>query len=257
MNVKSRLFRRIFNAIVAGIFVILIGGYIFLSNRRNTTEGLDPQWHEYVDIIYYINLDNREDRKTEFLEEMRRIGVPQEKISRVSAVNKPGQGDWGCSLSHLIAVEKFIESGLDTCIVFEDDFLFTQDLKTINAGFREVFDTKTGPFDIVMLSANEIDTVVTPKYKLLKKVNDAQTASGYMINKSYATILLQNYREGTNLIENSYGGGKSDALQGPFCVDQYWKRLQPQSNWFVFSPKLGIQRESHSDIQGGVVNYMV
>jgi len=30
--------------------------------------------------------------------------------------------------------------------------------------------------------------------------------------------------------------------------------LQPQSNWFVFSPKLGVQRESHSDIQGGVVN---
>ena len=40
------------------------------------------QWHEYVDVIYYINLDIREDRKEEFLEEMRRMGVPLNKIVR-------------------------------------------------------------------------------------------------------------------------------------------------------------------------------
>lgn len=88
-------------------------------------------------------------------------------------------------------------------------------------------------------------------------MNDAQTASGYMVNKYFATTLMQNYVEGTKAIEKSYEGGKSDVLQGPFCVDQYWKRLQPQSNWYMFSPKLGVQRKSHSDIQGGVVDYGV
>ena len=240
--------------VVAFLFILLY--HLFYGHFFQQKDGFEKQWHEYVDLIYYINLDSREDRKTEFLEEMRRMGVPSDKITRISAVNKPGQGDWGCSLSHLIAVEQFIDTGLTNCIIFEDDFVFREDLQNINAGFREVFDG-ADPFDIVMLSANEVDTVATPKYKLLKKVNEAQTASGYIVNKHYAPILLQNYREGAKLIEKSYEGGKSDTLQGPFCVDQYWKRLQPQSNWFVFSPKLGAQRESHSDIQGGVVNYGV
>ena len=60
-----------------------------------------PPWHTHIDIIYYINLDHREDRKTQFLQEMAKAGVPPDKIVRISAVPKPGQGDWGCSLSHL------------------------------------------------------------------------------------------------------------------------------------------------------------
>jgi hypothetical protein len=225
----------------------------FFTPQKNGFDGEKKHWHEYIDRIYYINLDSREDRKTQFLEEMRRMAVPAEKITRISAVNKPGQGDWGCSLSHLITIQQFIDEGLDNCIVFEDDFVFTRSLQDINAGFREVFGGDHGPFDIIMLSANEIHTEESGRPHL-KRVKEAQTASGYMVNKSYAPILLQNYREGAKLIEESYGAGKSDTLQGPFCIDQYWKRLQPQSNWFVFSPKLGVQRESHSDIQGGVVN---
>ena len=180
------------------------------------------------------------------------MGVPDEKVVRISAVNKPGQGDWGCSLSHLFTIQQFIDSNIENCIVFEDDFVFTQDLQTVNAEFREVFDNSVN-YDVVMLSANEVETKST-EHQYLKKVNDAQTTSGYMVTKYFAHILMQNYRDGAKLIEQSYKIGKSDALQGPFCIDQYWKRLQPQSNWYMFSPKLGVQRESYSDIQGGVIN---
>jgi len=237
--------------LIAALLYHYFYGYFFTPNR---VEGLDRQWHEYVDVVYYINLDSREDRKTEFLEEMRRMGVPDEKITRISAVSKPGQGDWGCSLSHILAVGEFVDSGLDNCIVFEDDFTFTQDFQTVNAEFESIFNSDDPIlYDVIMLSANEVDTDPT-EHKYLKKVLNAQTASGYMLSKYFAPILLQNYRDGVKLLADSYKIGKSDALQGPFCIDQYWKRLQPQSNWFVFSPKLGVQRESHSDIQGGVVN---
>jgi len=234
--------------------LVLLYHYGFGHIIKNATrkEGLDKPWHEYVDVIYYINLDSREDRKTEFLEEMRRMQVPDEKVVRISAVSKPGQGDWGCSLSHLFTMEQFIDSNIENCIVFEDNFVFTQELENVNAEFREVFDNSIN-YDVVMLSANEVETNPT-EHQYLKKVNDAQTTSGYMVTKYFAPILMQNYRDGAKLIEQSYKIGKSDALQGPFCIDQYWKRLQPQSNWYVFSPKLGVQRESHSDIQGGVVD---
>lgn len=250
------------NRLIWGIFfvtllIILLYHYVYghIIVPRNK-EGLDKQWHEYVDVIYYINLDDRIDRKTEFLGEMKRMGVPDEKVVRISAVKKPGQGDWGCSLSHLITMRRFLDdTKCNNCIVFEDDFVFTQETPKLNEMFDYVFNKVTN-FDIIMLSANEVD-VRSTEHPHLKKVNDAQTTSGYMVNKYFATTLLQNYVEGSKLIEKSYEGGKSDALQGPFCVDQYWKRLQPQSNWYIFSPKLGVQRESHSDIQGGVVDYGV
>jgi hypothetical protein len=180
------------------------------------------------------------------------MGVPSDKIVRIPAVYKPGQGDLGCSLSHIITMQHFIDSRLDNCIVFEDDFVFNRSIAEINSAFREVFEKRI-VYDVIMLSANEVDVEAT-EHKHLKKVKDAQTTSGYMVNTHFATTLYQNYRDGVKLIENSYNIGKSDALQGPFCIDQYWKRLQPQSNWYVFSPKLGVQRESHSDIQGGLVN---
>ena len=236
------------------VFVVFFLGYHYFYGHffKTSKEGIDKQWHEYVDVVYYINLDSREDRKTEFLEEMRRMQVPDEKIVRISAVNKPGQGDWGCSLSHVVTMSQFIDSGLDNCIVFEDDFVFTQDLQTLNTTFRDVLESVQN-YDVIMLSGNVVESKST-EHNHIEKVLDAQTTSGYMVNRHFAPVLLQNYRNGAKLIEQSYKIGKSDALQGPFCIDQYWKRLQPQSNWFIFSPKMGLQRESHSDIQGGVIN---
>jgi hypothetical protein len=78
-----------------------------------------------------------------------------------------------------------------------------------------------------------------------------------MVSKSFSKTLLQNFQESSQLIEQSYLRGKGDHIQRDFCVDQYWKRLQPISNWFVFEPKLGKQRESFSDIQGGFVKMIV
>lgn len=259
MKMKSKKMNYIFVVGLIAFILIIVTVVLslpFYSKRTSSfKDGFDKPWHEHVDVIYYINLDSREDRKNEFLDEMRRMQVPDQKIVRISAIQKPGQGDWGCSLSHLITMETFLDTKYNNCIVFEDDFVFTQDMKKMN----EMFDStlkKVKNYDIIMLSANEVD-VKSTEHEYLKKVNDAQTASGYMVNKYFATTLMQNYVEGAKLIEKSYEGGKSDALQGPFCVDQYWKRLQPQSNWYMFSPKLGVQRKSHSDIQGGVVDYGV
>ena len=229
-------------------------------------EGMDRQWHEYVDVIYYINRDDR--GKQQFLEEMRKMGVPDEKLFRISAVKKPGKEDWGRSLSHMVTMKLLLDTVHTNCIVFEDDFVFTQDLKTVNEMFADVFLNKRN-YDVVMLSADEVDAKPTQHkllrtkfsgvssnsslcesgilHKYLRKAFDVQNASGYMVNKYYAHTLLQNYQDGAKTIEGSYDGGTSFELQGPFCIDQYWKRLQPQSNWYVFSPKLGGQRGSHSE----------
>ena len=251
MNSRRKI-KKYANPFIIGILLIsiVIFLYVVMISAKKECE-----WHEYVDVIYYINLDIRTDRKTEFLEEMRRMGVPSDKVCRIAAVNKPGQGDWGCSLSHVITMEKFIDSDLDTCIIFEDDFVFKQTIEEINTAFRKVFDNKV-IYDVIMISANELDVQPTD-YDNLKKVKDAQTTSGYIVNKYFANTLYENYKAGVALIETSYESGKSKGIQGPFCVDIYWKNLQPNSNWYMFYPKLGDQRESYSDIEGVVVDYKV
>lgn len=91
-------------------------------------------------------------------------------------------------------MEKFIDSGLDTCIIFEDDFVFNQTIEEINTAFRKVFDNKV-IYDVIMISANEVDVQPTD-YDNLKKVKDAQTTSGYMVNKYFANTLYENYKAG-------------------------------------------------------------
>ena len=214
-------------------------------------------WSDFVDVIYYINLDKREDRKKEFLDEMDRMGVPSNKIVRIPGVYKPGQGDWGCSLSHVNAIQKMVNSNHKNCVIFEDDYEFTVDNKdAITKTFQSLIDNNVD-YDVIMFSANEVK-IEPSEYPNLNRVYDAQTTSGYMVNAKFAQTLLENYQEGATLIENSYiENGKVESIQLPYCIDQYWKKLQPKSKWYVFSPKLGKQRSSISDIQGGFVNMTV
>jgi hypothetical protein len=149
-----------------------------------------------------------------------------------------------------------VNSGHQNCAIFEDDFEFTIDnVETLNKMFQTITDQNV-KYDVIMFSCNEVD-VRPSDYTYLKRVHDAQTASGYLVSAKFAPKLLENFKQGADLIGKSYQEGKGDHIQGPFCVDQYWKRLQPVSNWYVFSPKIGKQRSSVSDIQGGFVDMTV
>ena len=219
------------------------------------TTPLPKSWYEYIDVIYYINLDHRKDRQTEFLDEMTKMGVPDTKLVRVPGIYKPGQGDLGCSMSHLATIQTFLESGHSNCIIFEDDFEFTQELQNINIAFKNIFENNI-PYDVCMLSSNTIESEPT-EWPFLLRIKSAQTTSGYMISKQFAPTLMKNFQEGSRLLEESYSSGKDTNIQAPYCIDQYWKHLQPNHKWYVFQPKLGKQRDSYSDIQQGVVHMTV
>jgi len=193
-------------------------------------------------MVYYINLDHRKDRNEEVLREMEKL--PRGAIvERVPAVYEKERGHLGCSKSHIKTLEKFIQSGHNMCIIFEDDFEFvgTGPSKLgqfLNEGF---------PFDVVMLSSNDIDSQPC-EYRGFKKVTNAQTTAGYIVSKDFAPILLKNFKQGAVLLEQDYEHER-------YAVDQYWKLLQPSSKWYVFDPRCGQQRKSYSDIMGGVVDY--
>lgn len=227
------------------LFILFIS-FLLYKSKKHYYDFAD------IDVVYFINLDHRKDRLNEFTNEMTNLGIPLEKVKRISAVYDKNKGDLSCSRSHIKTLEEFINSNYKNCIIFEDDFEF-YDYNTTRK-LLQLFFKDNIPYDVVMLSSNTIKEEKT-SYPYIHKIISSQTASGYLVNKHFANVLLDNYKEGERLFSEAYNtDDKKDYL---YAVDQYWKKLQPNSNWYVFNPKLGKQRESFSDIQKGVVNYNV
>ena len=199
------------------------------------------------DVIYYINLKHRVDRFDHINNELSKTNIDKNKINRIEGIYIKDFGILGCAKSHILALQQFIKSPHNTCIIFEDDFEFTQDQiiinNLINRFFNEVKD-----FDVLMLSANILNNQPT-NYDFITKIIDAQTLSGYAINKKFAEKLLNNYQTSVYLLEQE--GHKVHDL----CFDIYIKKLQPNNNWFCLNPIIGKQLESYSDIENKIVYY--
>ena len=225
------------------ILIITVAIIINYKNMKNIKNNINID--KYIDMIYYINLDTREDRKHHIINELSKTNISKDKITRISATYDI-KGAIGCSKSHINILKKFIESNYNNCLILEDDFKFVQDTQTINQ-ILENFFTNNIDYDLLMLSSNTIKDTTT-KYKFINKVIDAQTTSGYIVSKKFAPVLLKHNIDGLKLLEET----KNDSL---YCIDRYWKKLQPISNWYVCNPKIGNQIESYSDIEKKQVNY--
>lgn len=210
-------------------------------------------WIDSVDIFYYINLDHREDRRQQILSELSKLGVPSEKIRRIPGIYTEGFGILGCGLSHKKALEIFLESCNQTCMIFEDDFTFTLDTNYCNYLLKSLFQSKVD-YDLVMLAGNIFKDQST-SHSFLRKVYDGQTASAFLITRSFAPKLVQALSESTVLLKDWHDKHKEKKHE--YCNDIYWKKLQPDSKWYILYPRLGIQRESYSDNEQKITNYGV
>jgi hypothetical protein len=197
-----------------------------------------------IDVLYYINLDYRTDRKLEFLDWVEQSGFPENKIERIQAVATPGRGHVGCCLSHIKTLQTFLNSSYNTCVVFEDDYQPLK-LETFWSDVGRIFDSRID-YDIVMLSYNELKSDTT-EIPFLHRVNHSFTASGFIITKSFAKILKDFWERGVKLLlqEEELTKRKCDK----YMNDVYWMELMPVSKWFCYYPRLGIQRPSFSDLQ--------
>jgi hypothetical protein len=105
-----------------------------------------------------------------------------------------------------------------------------------------------------MLGQNTIESedtgIETPEKEKIIKILNSQTASGYIIKRSYIPTLLEIYGEDmTEYVRTNEWGN--------YFTDQSWKVLQPVDNWYSFTPSVGVQRPSYSDIQNGYIDIEV
>jgi GR25 family glycosyltransferase involved in LPS biosynthesis len=208
------------------------------------TEGLNN-----FNVVYYINLNHRKDRLENIINELNKTNINPNKINRISGIYMKDFGILGCAKSHCLALEAFLKSHPDNkyCIIFEDDFQFTQEQNVVNELINNVFNN-VDEFDVLMLSANILNGQPT-KHTFLTRIFDAQTLSGYAVSRKFASVLLSNYRESISLLE------KEGYKCYPYCFDIFMKRLQPYTRWYSLKPLVGKQMDSYSDIENKVVSY--
>jgi GR25 family glycosyltransferase involved in LPS biosynthesis len=161
-------------------------------------------------------------------------------------------GALGCALSHILAVQLCIASHAKTCLIFEDDFLFTisplMASKLISRLFAEVMDWR-----IVLLSGN-VKKAGPSGYNFLNITTDVQTASGYLIRSHYAPIVLHNFLWAAAHMRTA----QSSCDGTRYAIDQHWKALQKNHThepWYLFHPKVGRQRKGYSSIEKKNVDY--
>lgn len=198
-----------------------------------------------IDKIIYINLDRRIDRREQIENEFIKMGIPVEKVYRLSAVNNIQRSEVGCCSSHIQALEFAKSNNYNNVLILEDDFEFVLSREKVKQTLTTFFDSQI-EYDVIMFSYNL--NKYEPMNSLLGKVLYAQTASGYLVNGKFIDRMLENWKEGLNKLV-------STGIHWHYAADVYWKHIQCVSKWYYFIDRIGKQRKSYSDLAHKYTDY--
>lgn len=191
---------------------------------------------------FYINLDRRTDRRSQFEAECARLGMHAERFSALSHV-VPAVG---CAMSHLAVLKLTRERGYESVCIFEDDFEFL----VSSEEYAAILNSLPAGFDVVMLGWYMFETA--PYDTSFGRVLAGTTTSGYIVHRKFYDTLIANIEEAIALFQRHI---RDYDVVARYSIDQYWKRIQPPSNWFYTLKRVGKQRAGFSDIVGAQVAY--
>lgn len=193
--------------------------------------------------IFYINLEHRKDRKEHVESQLKSVGITQ--FERFNAI-KNEIGMIGCGMSHLQCLKIAKERNYDHILIVEDDITFLNPTLFINQINQFFINHKD--WDVVLISGSNY-LPYTHIDSTCIKVNNCQTTTGYIIKNNYFDTLIENLKQGIQLLVNY------PYKLNLFSLDQYWKILQKKDNWYLIIPMSVVQREDYSDIERRNVNY--
>lgn len=193
-------------------------------------------WHDEIEKIIYINLEEAVERRKHIENEL--ADVPKEKVIRFNAI-KDSWGAIGCTRSHIACLQLAIENGWKNVIIMEDDATF-QNKEVGESILRSVI---KNPYDVIVLGGSFIQYYPNT-YRLIT----AQTTTAYLVADHYYSTLLANFEEGLSFL-------LSCGDYGEFAIDQFWKRLMLVDRWFIIYPCLIIQKPGYSYIENREVDY--
>lgn len=203
--------------------------------------------HSFADIqhVLYINLDSRPDRRVHIEHQLQEVGLSSyERFPAIKLTN----GRIGCSMSHLKCLQLAQDRGYKHVLICEDDTQFLAP-GTLQSQFNKLFKSyPTLKWDVIMLAGNNV-----PPYARLTdaaiRVSHCQTTTCYLVNHTYYATLLQNIRDGLNLLV------RMPSQHFDYAIDKYWLKLQKSGQWFMITPPTVVQRDDYSDIEKRTIQY--
>lgn len=194
--------------------------------------------------IYYINLEHRQDRNKEVIQEFNRIGL--DNFTRLNAFKKTN-GALGCAISHRTILKNWTANNSRLLMVCEDDIVFNCSLKELEELVREFSNDKS--LDILCLSYNNFNEA--PYNDYFNLTSDTQTTGCYIVKPHMKKALIDNFSLSITMLEAGVDN------QYKVAIDKVWKLLQKKYNFVIPKKRFAYQRESFSDIENRVVDYKV
>lgn len=196
---------------------------------------------EFLDKVVYINLQHRVDRRRRIEYQLSKY-IPGHKIIRCDAIYNKNNGHVGCSESHIKSLKMAIKNNWKNVLIVEDDAVW----HNYEKGYTILQQLLMEPYDVICLGAlGDCD-------KTTYRMTNGQTSTAYLVHQRYYKTLLNNFVEGLSLLKKEIER-KGD--YGQYCIDQYWKKIQPIHNWYRIEPHLMYQEASYSDIVKADVDY--
>jgi glycosyl transferase family 25 len=191
-------------------------------------------------MAFYINLERRTDRRVEAEAEFANMNMAVERFSAIEH-SSPAIG---CSLSHLAVLNLARERGYELVMIFEDDFEFLISKEE----WRELLTKLPEKYDVVMICCGIVKPGIEYN-EIFDRVRDVQQTAGYIVHSRFYDQLISNFEEGIQKFT------QNPSVHWLYALDQHWKQLQGQCEWFSFKKKIGKQRAGFSDIAQSFVVY--
>lgn len=203
---------------------------------------------------YCINLEKRPDRWQACIDNFSKNGFPIHVLQRWKAFEDSEFGALGCAKSHFLALADFIGNRNEPfCLIFEDDFDFLQPWPVFVEKFNSLNALQVG-WDVLMLSGTNT-LAYTENLPGFARVVESNSTSGYLFSRNYAKNLLACFANSVVQLQRVKDHEVRQFWVGRFAIDVLWKQLQYTDRWLIFSPTMGHQRPSFSDIEGRMVDY--
>jgi GR25 family glycosyltransferase involved in LPS biosynthesis len=200
--------------------------------------------------VFYINLDNRTDRKDLVEGELNKIFDDYTRVSAENGLSKINHAKLspmiGCALSHIKALNMALETNEENIVIIEDDFQLEMDPEYTKQVINNILEQD---FNMTILSYHMPMVKLSNIRNNIADIKNGQTTCAYLIKGNYIKTLINNLEDGIGKLLVSKN---LDA----HSLDQNWKSLQiPENKVYGSVPRIAKQRSNYSDIVGGNVSY--
>ena len=226
--------------------------------NNSLTEILDNQTYKMTHNknykIFYINLDERTDRKDSFEKHMKKYDLEFERFSAI----KDNCGAFGCAKSHLCVLKNAKNNNLENVIIMEDDIAFDISPEMLDEKLKLIFDNNLD-FDVFHLSYRYRISDDVPGIDYLKKLSYCHYCSCYIINKKCYDEIIECWEKSLLLLspENLDLSLEMHQKTARFSCDISYIPLLRQKNWYCFDKPVCVQLNGQSDIVNHYINHYI